>query len=91
MQAIHIAAANHFDMAPPEAVLLQGQKPTLNTDDANLDEALSVVLSAVRESRNPNAMDALGELLAYMESLEKRHTPRADNHLLLGNVVTLTL
>lgn len=92
MQAIHISAASHFEMGLPESLSLRASTPTLNTDDTNLDEALSVVLQAVRKANNPKAMDALGELLAYMESLEKRNTPRKpDSLLLLDNPVTLTL
>jgi len=71
MHAIQLHATPHHDFRFPETVELHVAAP-LQEIEANLDDALAVVLSAVRQSKNPQAMEALGTMLAYMESLEKK-------------------
>lgn len=70
MQTIQLHATPQQDYRLPETVELQVTTP-LQDSETNLDDALAVILHAVRQSKNPHAMDALGSLLAYMESLEK--------------------
>ncbi|MCR2745648.1 hypothetical protein [Limnobacter parvus] len=73
MQAIQLLATPHQDFRFPETVELQVAAP-LQHAETDLDDALAVVLNAVRQSKNPSAMNALGTLLAYMEMLEKKQT-----------------
>ncbi len=65
----------------------------LQESDVNLDDALAVVLNAVRQSRNPNAMDALGTLLGYMENLERKQqaSQSTQNWVTLANPITMSL
>lgn len=71
MQTIQLHATPTHDYRFPETVELHMAAP-LTEHENNLDDALAVVLNAVRQSKNPHALDALGTLLAYMETLEKK-------------------
>lgn len=92
MQAIQLYATPQHDYRFPETVDLQ-VTAQLQQGETNLDEALAVILHAVRQSKNPHAMDALGTLLAYMESLEKKQGSLtcADPWVTLANPVTMSL
>ena len=52
-----------------------------------------MLLQAVRQSKNPNAMEALGTLLGYMESLEKNQTAQRGTQGLVNlcNPITMSL
>lgn len=92
MQTIQLHATPQQDYRLPETVELQVTTP-LQDSETNLDDALAVILHAVRQSKNPHAMDALGSLLAYMESLEKKQGALAstDPWVTLANPVTMSL
>lgn len=92
MQTIQLHATPQQDYRLPETVELQVSTP-LQDSETNLDDALAVILHAVRQSKNPHAMDALGSLLAYMESLEKKQGGLAstDPWVTLANPVTMSL
>lgn len=91
MQTIQLQATPQHDYRFPETVELHMAAP-LPVEETNLDDALAVVLNAVRTSKNPQAMDALGTLLAYMETLEKKQRPGnpADAWVTLANPVTMS-
>jgi alkylhydroperoxidase/carboxymuconolactone decarboxylase family protein YurZ len=91
MQTIQLQATPAHDYRFPETVELHMAAP-LPADESNLDDALAVVLNAVRQSKNPNAMDALGTLLAYMESLEKKQRTGnpAEAWVTLANPITMS-
>ncbi len=92
MQAIQLRATPSYDFRFPETVELQMAAP-LQDSDTNLDDALAVVLNAVRQSKNPHAMDALGTLLGYMETLERKQQTgqSTENWVTLANPVTMSL
>jgi len=92
MQAIQLDATPKHDFRFPETVELQMAAP-LQESDVNLDDALAVVLNAVRQSRNPYAMDALGTLLGYMENLERKQqaSQSTQNWVTLANPITMSL
>ena len=71
MQTIQLQATPTHDYRFPETVDLHMATP-LTENEINLDDALAVILHTARQSKNPQAMDALGTLLAYMETLEKK-------------------
>lgn len=91
MQTIQLHASTKHDYRFPETVELQVAAP-LQNPETDLDDALAVLLHAVRQSKNPNAMHALGTLLGYMETLEKKHTASAgtDNFLTLASPITMS-
>ena len=91
MQTIQLQATPTHDYRFPETVELHMAAP-LTEDDTNLDDALAVVLNAVRQSKNPHAMDALGTLLAYMETLEKKQRTGspAQAWVTLANPITMS-
>jgi hypothetical protein len=92
MQAIQLRATPNYDFRFPETVELQMAVP-LQDSDTSLDDALAVVLNAVRQSKNPHAMDALGVLLGYMESLERKQqaSQSTQNWVTLANPITMSL
>lgn len=92
MQAIQLHASPKHDFRFPQTVELQMAGP-LQENDANLDDALAVVLNAVRQSKNPQAMDALGTLLGYMETLERKQvtSQSPQNWVTLANPITMSL
>ena len=93
MQTIQLHAAPLQDYHFPETVDLLVSQP-LQESKTNLDDCLATVLQAVQQSKNPRAMDALGTLLAYMESLEKNQIDVAaadEPWLTLTNPVTMSL
>lgn len=92
MQTIQLHATPKHDFRFPETVELQMAAP-LQDSDANLDDALAVVLNAVRQSKNPHAMDALGALLGYMEALERKQmaSQSTQNWVTLANPITMSL
>jgi hypothetical protein len=92
MQAIQLHATPNHDFRFPETVELQ-MTSFAQDSDANLDDALAVVLHAVRQSKNPNAMEALGTLLGYMETLERKQlaSQNTDNWVTLANPITMSL
>lgn len=91
MHAIQLHATQQQDFRVPKTVELQVASP-LQMPEVDLDDALAVVLNTMRQSKNPRAMDALGTLLAYMETLEKKHsldhTP--ESCVTLTNPITMT-
>lgn len=92
MQAIQLHATPGYDFRLPENLSVTlAATPVKN--EPELDDALATVLQAVRQSPNPNAMDALGTLLAYMESLEKTHAAPTNQHyqIALDSPITLSL
>ncbi|MCE2746192.1 MAG: hypothetical protein LW710_09835 [Burkholderiales bacterium] len=92
MQAIQLHATPNHDFRFPETVELQmagfGQD-----SDTNLDDALATILHAVRQSKNPNAMAALGTLLGYMETLERKQqaSQAAEAWITLAHPITMSL
>ncbi|MEW6204774.1 MAG: hypothetical protein AB1516_05570 [Pseudomonadota bacterium] len=92
MQTIQLQATPKHDFRFPETVELQMAGP-LQDNDANLDDALAVILHAVRQSKNPQAMDALGALLGYMETLERKQlaSQSTQNWVTLANPITMSL
>lgn len=92
MQAIQLHATPYQgrDFAHTLGLQVETRAPSAECD---LDEALAVLLKAVRQSKNPNAMDALGTLLGYMESLEKNQTAQrgAQGLVNLSNPITMSL
>lgn len=92
MQAIQLHATPQHDYRFPETVELQVSTP-LQESEASLDDALAVIVHAVRRSKNPHAMDALGTLLAYMANLEKKQdtSTSAAPWVTLANPVTMSL
>jgi hypothetical protein len=92
MQTIQLHATPQQDYRLPETVELQVATP-LHESETDLDDALAVILHAVRQSKNPHAMDALGSLLAYMERLEKKQgvLTSTDPWVTLANPVTMSL
>lgn len=92
MQTIQLHATPKHDFRFPETVELQTTAP-LQGSDVNLDDALAVVLHAVRQSKNPQAMDALGALLGYMETLERKQEAgqNAQNRVTLTEPITMSL
>ena len=90
MQTIQLTAATNQDFCVPEKVDLHMAAP-LEDNEINLDEALANVLSAVRQSKNPAAMDGLGQLLAYMESLEKKQHNHSETEQWLTLTAPLTM
>ncbi len=92
MQTIQLTATAHQDFCVPEQVDLHIAGP-LEDSEINLDEALANVVSAVRQSKSPAAMEGLGQLLAYMETLEKKqhkHTA-TEEWLTLTAPLTMSL
>lgn len=91
MHAIQLHATPHQDFRFPETVGLQVTAP-LQQAETDLDDALAVVLHAVRQSKNPSAMNALGTMLAYMEMLEKKqgNPTGADTWVTLASPLTMT-
>lgn len=80
----------------PNTAPLQGislRNPTQLDTSPDLDQALAVVLSAIRKSKVAGGMDALGELLAYMEKLEKAQGSgnKGKDWITLQHSSTLTL
>lgn len=92
MQAIQLHATPQHDYRFPETVELQVAAP-LKERETDLDDALAVIVHAVRQSKNPHAMDALGTLLAYMETLEKKQgtLSSTDPWVTLANPLTMSL
>lgn len=92
MQAIQLHATPYQDHGFVHTLGLQVETRT-QTAECELDEALAVLLQAVRQSKNPHAMEALGTLLAYMESLEKSQTAlcSAQGLVNLTNPITMSL
>ncbi len=93
MQAIQLHATPQHDYRFPETVeLLQVAAPLIERE-TDLDDALAVIVHAVRQSKNPHAMDALGTLLAYMETLEKKQGTLSgtDPWVTLANPLTMSL
>ncbi|MCQ8894937.1 hypothetical protein NQT62_00600 [Limnobacter humi] len=92
MQAIHLYATPVLNNPLLQAVKLETPTASLHTGP-DLDDALAVVLQAVRESQQPGALEALGQMLAYMEQLEKTSTPDSvsDAWVMLKAPVTLTV
>ncbi|WP_159571927.1 hypothetical protein [Limnobacter sp. 130] len=92
MQTIQLQATPKHDFRFPETVELQMAGP-LQGSDTNLDDALAVILHAIRQSKNPNAMDALGTLLGYMETLERKQQAcqGTETWVTLANPVTMSL
>lgn len=92
MQTIQLHATPQHDFRFPETVELHMAAP-LQDMEVDLDDALAVVLHAVRQSKNPRAMDALGTLLAYMETLERKQVsrPSQDRHVTLASPITMSL
>lgn len=92
MQTIQLQATTTHDFRFPETVELQMATP-LQDNNANLDDALAVILHAVRQSKNPRAMDALGALLGYMETLERKQltSQSSQNWVTLSNPITMSL
>jgi hypothetical protein len=91
MQTIQLQANQNPGFNFPQTLELQ-ESPAPAVDD-KLDEALAIVLQAVRQSKNPKGMDALGTLLAYMEKLEKKQVriPSCDAFVSVTNPLTLSL
>jgi hypothetical protein len=91
MQSIQLHATPKQDFHLPETVELQMAGP-FQESSANLDDALAVVLNAVRQSKTPEAMDALGILLAYMEGLERKQldNQNTQNWVTLANPITMS-
>lgn len=91
MQTIQLQATPKHDYRFPETVELHMAAP-LPATESSLDDALAIVLHAVRKSNNPHAMDALGTLLAYMESLEKKQAVASDAEVwvTLANPITMS-
>lgn len=92
MQTIQLTAAPQQDFCVAQTVDMHLAAP-LEESEINLDEALANVLAAVRQSKNPAAMDGLGQLLAYMESLEKKQNRQCatDEWLTLTAPLTMSL
>lgn len=92
MQTIQLHATPTHDFRFPQTVALQMTVPLQDCEDS-LDDALALVLHAVRLSKSPHAMDALGTLLAYMENLERKQalSPATDNMVTLSNPITMSL
>lgn len=92
MQAIQLHATPYQDHNFAHTVGLQVET-RVQTEECELDEALAVLLQAVRQSKSPRAMDALGTLLAYMENLEKNQTALrgAQGLVNLTNPITMSL
>ena len=90
MQTIQLTAAAHQDFCVPDKVDLHMAAP-LEDSEVNLDEALANVLSAVRQSKNPAAMDGLGQLLAYMENLERKQQKHTEKEEWLTLTAPLTM
>lgn len=92
MQTIQLQATSHPGYPYPETVDVHLIKSELANSD-QLDDALAVILQAVHQSGNPKSMAALGTLLAYMESLEKRQTETsaAQTWVTLASPMTLSL
>lgn len=92
MQAIQLHATPNPDFRLPETVELQ-MTGFLQDSGADLDDALAVVLNAIRQSQNPQAMEALGTLLGYMETLERKQlaSQSTENWLTLANPLTMSL
>lgn len=92
MQAIQLHAAPYQDHGFVHTLGLQVETRA-QTAECDLDEALAVLLQAVRQSKNPHAMDALGTLLGYMENLEKNQATRrgAQGLVNLSNPITMSL
>lgn len=92
MQAIQLHATPQHDYHFPDTVELQ-VNTQFQENKTNLDDTLAVIVHAVRQSKNPHAMDALGTLLAYMESLEKKQSEASslDPWVTLANPVTMSL
>lgn len=93
MQTIELRATAPFEQFQSDVVELQSLN--CKQDKAvNLDEALATVVQAIRQSKLPGGMDALGTLLAYMETLEKTQhagTSKNDNWITLSSPVTMTV
>ena len=82
MQAIQLHATPYQDHGFVHTLGLLVETREQALQNANSTEALAVLLQAVRQSKTPHAMDALGTLLAYMESLRKTRRPCAMRKVL---------
>lgn len=92
MQSILLQASKKHEHQFPQTVELHVAAP-LQELEFDLDEALAVVVDAVRQSKNTRAMDGLGTLLAYMEILEKKQSSATggEGWLTLTNPTTMSL
>ena len=92
MQTILLHATKKHDHQFPQTVELHVAAP-LQELKFDLDDALAVVVDAVRQSKNNRAMDSLGTLLAYMEILEKKQSSAtgSEGSVTLTSPTTLSL
>lgn len=94
MEIIQLHADSQLDFRIPETMAVHMTDLLQKQDcEMKLDEALAVLLHTLRKSNNPDAMSALGTLLAYMENLEREQTSvqNIEKCVTVTNAVTMSL
>jgi hypothetical protein len=91
MQTIHLSAAPGIEPRGLHNTTLRGQTTPLNTQ-VDMDETLAEVLRVMNAHGGSKGMKALGDLLGYMEKLEKNQAERREiMNIVLVEPMTLTM
>ncbi|HEX4878685.1 MAG TPA: hypothetical protein VFV39_02480 [Limnobacter sp.] len=92
MQTIELSATAPYEHFPSDVVELQAMH-CVDAEHTDLDDALARLVQAVRQSGLDDGMEALGTLLAYMETLEKNQARQTANDawITLSNPLTMSV
>lgn len=91
MQTIHLSAAPGIELRGIHGTSLRGQTTPLHTQ-VDMDETLAEVLRVMNAHGGTKGMKALGDLLGYMEQLEKNQAERREVlNIALVEPLTLTM
>ncbi|MDH4394093.1 MAG: hypothetical protein QE278_00305 [Limnobacter sp.] len=91
MQTIHLSAAPGIEPRRIQNKTLLSQAKPLNTH-VDMDDTLAEVLRVMNAHGGPKGMKALGDLLGYMEQLEKNQAERREiMNIVLVEPLTLTM
>jgi hypothetical protein len=91
MQTIHLSAAPGIEPRTIYSSASRGQTTPLNTQ-VDMDETLAEVLRVMNAHGGSKGMKALGDLLGYMEQLEKNQAERREvMNIVLVEPLTLSM
>lgn len=91
MQTIHLSAAPGIEPRGIHGTSLRGQTTPLKPQ-VDMDETLAEVLRVMNAHGGTQGMKALGDLLGYMEQLEKNQAERREVlNIALIEPLTLTV